>query len=794
MAECASPFRLTFAKGSELSGFASPTIYLPDLMVTHVLSRIQLIRHVGQFESVSAASAPTLPKLTLIYAENGRGKTTLSAILRSLGSGDPAPIAERKRLNASHDPHIVIEPVGGGTLQFQNGSWTQILPNLAVFDDVFVDENVFSGLSVEAGHRQNLHELILGAQGVTLGKTFQALVDRIENHNKALRAKADAIPANVRGDLDVDAFCALAVRPDVATEIQAAERLLAASREQDAVRSADGFDSFDLPGIDLEAMALLLARDLPDLDAAAAAQVQAHLASLGTGGEAWAAEGMRHIPSSGACPFCAQDLHGSALVAHYRAYFSAAYDGLKRATSDALRSLKAEHGDAVPAAFERAVRVWTERRQFWSKFGEMPEVSLDTASVLRAWNKARDILGDLLAAKQAAPLERLEITPDASDAVTAFEAERARVAKLSQALQSANGIVRIVKEQAAAGNPAAIMADLTRLRANQARYTPDFTALCNEYLKEKSAKAKTEVDRAKARDALDTYRKTVFPSYEAAINDYLRKFGAGFRLTKVSSATTRGGSACTYSVAIGNTSVAVNSNAAAGAPSFRSTLSAGDRNTLALAFFFASLDQDPGLASKIVVIDDPINSLDEHRHLTTVQEIGRLPARVGQLIVLSHSKRFLCELWEGADKSAREALEIVRSGAGSTLRGWVVHHDLITEHDRRHALLRDYLHNTPVDNRPVAVAIRPVLERFVRVVYPDSFGPGAMLGQFVRRCRQCIGGTDQILDAARTQELADILAYANRFHHDTNKAYETEVVNDGELLDFVRRTLLWTRR
>jgi wobble nucleotide-excising tRNase len=45
-------------------------------------------------------------------------------------------------------------------------------------------------------------------------------------------------------------------------------------------------------------------------------------------------------------------------------------------------------------------------------------------------------------------------------------------------------------------------------------------------------------------------------------------------------------------------------------PSFRNTLSAGDRNALALAFFFASLERDPQRAQKIVVIDDPISSLD----------------------------------------------------------------------------------------------------------------------------------------------------------------------------------------
>jgi hypothetical protein len=44
-----------------------------------------------------------------------------------------------------------------------------------------------------------------------------------------------------------------------------------------------------------------------------------------------------------------------------------------------------------------------------------------------------------------------------------------------------------------------------------------------------------------------------------------------------------------------------------------------------------------------------------------------------------------------------------------------------------------------------------------------------------------------------TRELDDILTYANKFHHETNMAYQTEVVNDGELVGFVHRTLAFTR-
>ena len=59
-----------------------------------MLDRIQLLRNVGQFNSVNAGAQLPLSKFSLIYAENGRGKTTLAAILRSLSTGDPISILE----------------------------------------------------------------------------------------------------------------------------------------------------------------------------------------------------------------------------------------------------------------------------------------------------------------------------------------------------------------------------------------------------------------------------------------------------------------------------------------------------------------------------------------------------------------------------------------------------------------------------------------------------------------------------------------------------------------------------
>jgi wobble nucleotide-excising tRNase len=369
------------------------------------------------------------------------------------------------------------------------------------------------------------------------------------------------------------------------------------------------------------------------------------------------------------------------------------------------------------------------------------------------------------------------------------------IATLNASLQQANASVRLVKEQAASGNPTAITADLARLRAVKERYTPDIALSCTDYLAAKAAKAQTELLRDQARTALDQYRTTVFPGYQTAVNLYLQRFNAGFLVDSVASTNTRGGPACSYSVVINNTPVPVSGGTPQrGEPSFHNTLSAGDRNALALAFFFASLDSDPGLADKIVVVDDPISSLDEHRSLTTVQEIRRIAERASQVIVLSHSKPFLCRIWEGTDPPLRVALEVSRSGAGSTLRVWDVNHDCVTEHDRRHTLLREYLCSNTQNNREVARAIRPLVEAFLRVAYPEHFPPGRLLRPFQNVCEQRLGTPQQILNTNDTRELHDLVEYANRFHHDTNPAWETETINDTQLVGFVGRALDFTHR
>jgi len=91
-----------------------------------------------------------------------------------------------------------------------------------------------------------------------------------------------------------------------------------------------------------------------------------------------------------------------------------------------------------------------------------------------------------------------------------------------------------------------------------------------------------------------------------------------------------------------------------GPPSFSTALSEGDKRTLAFAFFIASTLADPKLVERIIVVDDPMSSLDLNRKHATRTVLKKIHANAKQLIVFAHDPYFLRDLRDapGPDRVA----------------------------------------------------------------------------------------------------------------------------------------------
>jgi wobble nucleotide-excising tRNase len=68
-----------------------------------MLKRIQAIKGIGLFHD-SNGSPHAFDRSTLIYAENGRGKSTLASIFRSCATGNASLINSRKTLDGTISP------------------------------------------------------------------------------------------------------------------------------------------------------------------------------------------------------------------------------------------------------------------------------------------------------------------------------------------------------------------------------------------------------------------------------------------------------------------------------------------------------------------------------------------------------------------------------------------------------------------------------------------------------------------------------------------------------------------
>jgi len=253
------------------------------------------------------------------------------------------------------------------------------------------------------------------------------------------------------------------------------------------------------------------------------------------------------------------------------------------------------------------------------------------------------------------------------------------------------------------------------------------------------AHVKAEGEKRKVRDQLDRYVESVLARYQTSINRYLRHFTAGFHIDRVKVEYTGRVPNSTFCIVINETAVEVGrEDTRLDQPSFRNTLSAGDRSTLALAFFLAQLNEDPDRSKCVAIFDDPFSSQDQFRRTCTIGEIQRCGEQVAQVVVLSHDPRFLKAIWDlPLPTSDRKALWLIPSGKRDTEIGeWDIAGNTESEDaaDRR-VLLEFYLHPGVGDPRDVIKKLRPVAETHLLRLAPARLAVVRGLGDMIGRIR-----------------------------------------------------------
>jgi wobble nucleotide-excising tRNase len=410
-----------------------------------MLKKIIAIKNVGKFRNSVASPNPQLARHTVITGSNGQGKTTLCAVLRSLQSGNPDHLAGRKTLGVA-DPISIELLFESGVTRFDGAAWSASNPNLAIFDAVFIAENIHSGEAVEIDHKRNLYRVILGEEGARLAEKDTRLAAESRAKTTEITTAEKSIQQHIPVGMQLEDFLSLPFISDIDEQIATQKRVVEASQQAADILARNGLIEIQIPRLPVDFLDLL-SRTLEDVGREAEQIIADHLVAHGmTQGGDWVAAGLGYV-NHGTCPFCGQEIEGLALISAYRDVFSERYAALVAEISIMEASIKQEF-----SASQNNLVITQEKNklatEFWSRYCSFDAANVDLPNGIL---EILQILGEtavtLLDQKARNPLEPISLNEELAEAIRNFQCFEAKSESLNRFIDMVNSLILNKKVQ-----------------------------------------------------------------------------------------------------------------------------------------------------------------------------------------------------------------------------------------------------------------------------------------------------------------------------------------------------------
>lgn len=709
------------------------TLLTSGASVMSMLSKI-VIRNVGVLRAFDTPNAPKLDKLTLFYGRNGRGKSTLTAVLRAARDGESTPVLARQSLgNGGATPKVALTSTAGNIV-FDNGKWNAKSVPIEVFDTAFITDNVYAGEFIDLAHDRGLFSIIIGADGVALAKHLERFNIIARDCAGVLKSAEAALADDIPTDITREEFFGLSSSAQYGDRLGAAERALKAAQNADKMAALKSLEVVAVPGLPVKLTAVL-ASTVADIDTSARGRLLDHFRrfAFDKKGEAWISYGVDHVHDE-ACPFCGRDdVDAEGMVTLYGQIFGETYKTHLQTITATATELDEGLGEDARTELAANIAANAEAATKWADYvvlgQDLPDVSEVGTRLAEAHRAART----LLERKRASPLDVIIGSDELSAAAKAL-------AEASEVLQRYNDAAKAINEKAgtAVGSlptsegVARIARDNVKKR--MARHDPGVQKRVDAYYSAKRRDQRARDIRTSIQTRLKQANKAAAQHYHQKVNHYLGRFRASFTISEITNSMQGNAGQADYGLLIKGEKIArgrgrqVDPN-----PTFRNTLSAGDKTTLALAFFLAKLDQDTGLGCKTLVIDDPLSSHDSHRRRETVNAIKDLCAKCLQVIVLSHDEFLLRDVQQRCVDVPCAAFQIEFSGGDEWSAASAVDLDQLcrAQHVRLVDEILAFVDEWKGDADHVVHNVRRVLETHYRRSYSAYFARNRNLGQIV---------------------------------------------------------------
>jgi len=753
-----------------------------------VLERIEQIQGVGLLHDANGKPFKC-HKATLIYSDNGRGKSTLASVLRSVATGDGSLITERVTLDGTQQPGVVMQFGSGHRVSFVNGAWSETRPELLVFDADFIEKNIHSGSVVNTEHRKNLLEFALGEQAVSARR----LVDLATSDAQTSSDKVKQLITELSGHhthVPLATFENLPEITEADAQIEALQKRITAANNIDSITKKPAPSTIPEPAFDLEGFFTLLQTSLEDVHEDAESVVRTHVTALGSAGaEGWLSQGL-NFDDSVKCPYCGQGTTGNELIRAYRTYFNAAYTALKKKAQQISNEISTHLTPAV-VTFAHGISTANALAAAWHDHVKVANFTFDQEAAESILEELKSLLQRLADRKKASPTDSVGLEHDKNTTQELWQLLMHMMREVNQEITAVATEIETFRGNLATENIKDLQAQILLLQLTKRRYSPEVVTLFSKLVDARIESDAAEKRKKAEREKLDALMKEILAKYEQSINDLLKKFGASFSIEKMDANFRGNAPRSEYGLKLRGKSISLDG----GPPSFATALSEGDKRTLAFAFFVASTLADPKLSQRVVVIDDPMCSLDRNRRQHTKMVLKKIFSECDQLIVLAHDLYFIRNLRDKlTPKDGQTPVSVFQLqhavGGYSDFAKIDVDMECKSEYYRHHHLLMDFVNGRSSDNNHVAKAIRPLLEGYLHRRFPGLIPRDLIFGQVIAFIKDEKAPNPVTFAQPLLEELQEINDYAGQFHHDTNPGNaDTVAIVPSELRTFAERAL-----
>lgn len=725
------------------------------------------IQGVGRFVDYSS-DGQDFKRLTLVYGENGSGKTTMARLLRSAGSGD-TDIMEALHTLDAEDPAYVKLATSDGDIELSEWAWADTLDDVAVYDSSFVHNNVFAGNTVEHRHKKNMYRLVVGEKGVNLTEQEEHLKQEAKDLRSDIKDIKTEITKLISSNMTASEFVDLDVsEEDIEEKLSNTKKKIDIYDKKKKIKDKPSLEGVELPSVPNEEILEILGKSLDSIEKRAEDQVAKHINThLDEDGEDWLEKGYNYSSSSHECPYCGQNINNIDLIEAYKGYFSKEYDKLKNKIKEYRNNIRNILGERELTFIHKIISKNEQLIEFWSEHIDIEKLNLSFDDVRDIWVRLRKSLLKDIENKESGPLEEVDFSEEAVEAISSFENLKIKVERYNEKIESINKKIEDTKGEADKSSKSEEIKNLKVIKDKRKRKSEEVKDICKEYEKKESKLNETEKRREEAREKANEYTKKVFEEYQSDINKYLTKFGAKFGIVNMKTSRRGKKLSSKYSINVRGEEVNIGGKGVdEGTPEFGTALSTGDKNTLAYALFCAQMEKR-NLSDTIVVIDDPVTSLDIHREENAAQEVIKISKRAKQTIILSHNPHFLHTVHNHRRNNlSQRLLKIKMLGDKSVITKWEKYEDLRDEFRKDINKLREFIEKGVGEKVSVCRSIRPVIEAYIQVAYHGLVNPKGGIAEYISCIRSAEPGSDSLAEMKEyLADLNDIKDFTDPFMH-----------------------------